>query len=125
MSFRAAAGASMNASYESSGAERRVHARHTAKFVINIETATRKDRFGIARNASAGGLLFNTPSRFWRDEAVLLSILFPTRAPIRITARMVRVETAAEGMPFHYMAAVRFDEPQAVLADVLCGLAWD
>ena len=109
----------MNASIELSGAERRVFTRHDTQLVVNIETATRKNRFGVSRNASAGGLLFNTPSRFERDEAITLTFLFPSRAPIRVNARVVRVETASDSLPFRCTTAVVFETPQPELEMLL------
>src|SRR5438874_6413078 len=114
----------MNAS-DVAGDERRVHARHTARFVVSIETKTRRGRFGIARNASAGGVLFNTPSHFDPGEEVTLTILFPTRMPMRVKAHVVRVEEASVGLPWRCITAAQFDAPQPDLETVLAGLAWD
>lgn len=114
----------MNAS-DLSGAERRVHTRHTARFVVSIETSARNGRFGIARNASAGGVLFNTPSHFQQGEELTLTILFPTRMPMRLAAHVVRVENAGISAPWRCMAAVKFDAPQPELETILAGLAWD
>jgi hypothetical protein len=124
-SFRALGGdAQMNASNDSS-CDRRTDLRHDATLVISIECSDRRDRFGIARNASAGGVLFNTPSRFAPDEEMTIAILFPTRPQIRAKAHVVRVENAPPGLPWRYAVAAQFDARQPELARVLSGLAWD
>ena len=109
----------MNMSIETSGAERRVYTRHETQLVVNIETKTRKNRFGVSRNASAGGLLFNTPSRFERDEEIVLTFLFPTRPALKINARVVRVEPASTSLPFRCTTAVVFETPQPELEQLL------
>jgi len=114
----------MNAS-QSAGAERREHTRHVARFVLSIETATRRGRFGIAKNASAGGVLFNTPSHFDAGEELMLTILFLTRMPMRVKANIVRVENANGALPWRCIAAAKFESAQPELESLLAGLSWD
>jgi len=105
--------------------ERRAHPRHRAQFAIGIETATRTDRFAVARNASEGGILFITASNFRCGEELRLTIVLTTRPPIAVTARVLRVEAGNLSPPWRFLVAARFLTPQPEIARILCGLVWD
>jgi hypothetical protein len=105
--------------------DRRVHPRHPAHFAIGIETATRKDRFGVARNASEGGILFITASNFRCGDDLELTILLSTRPPIVVAVRVLRVEAGNLSPPWRFLVAARFATPQPEIARILCGLTWD
>jgi hypothetical protein len=103
--------------------ERREHARYDTLLVMNIDTETRKDRFGLAINASAGGALFKTPSHFAVGDRMTLTLLLPRRLAIIANAEVVRTMPLRAVMPWRFVVAVRFDESLPLLPDVLGTMA--
>jgi hypothetical protein len=103
----------MSSTHGTAGEERRAFPRYKARFPISIDAGERKERVGLSHDASAQGLLFNTPSRFAREEELELTCYLPSTLAeaVRLRAHVVRVETAPAGLPWKYLAAVRFDEP--------------
>jgi hypothetical protein len=103
----------MSATHGTAGDERRAFPRYKARFPISIDAGDRKDRVGLSHDASAQGLLFNTPSRFAREEELELTCYLPTALAdaVRLRAQVVRIENAPAGLPWKYLAAVRFIEP--------------
>ncbi len=95
------------------GAERRAHRRYRASFPINIEAGARKNRVGMTRDASAQGLLFNTPSRFAPNDELDLTFYMPLSDAdlVRRKGIVVRVEDAPDSLPWRYLTAVQFVEP--------------
>ena len=106
------------------GAERRAHRRYRANFPINIESGPRKNRVGMTRDASAQGLLFNTPSRFAPDDELELTFYMPTTLAdlVHVRGRVVRVEDAPDALPWRYLTAVQFIEPAPALEEPLRAL---
>jgi hypothetical protein len=84
-----------------------------------IETSARKNRVGVTRNISAGGLLFHTASRFQLGER--LDIRFRARPILDketlVTGRVVRAwhEERRYDSLFPHVVAVQFDEPVPAL----------
>ncbi len=92
--------------------ERRNSDRKAIFAVVGIDTESRKDRVGVTRNLSAGGLLFHSASQFEIGEE--LDLVFrksPKHKDHHVTARVVRAlhEPDGEG-PFRFLTAVQFDE---------------
>jgi hypothetical protein len=105
--------------------ERRAHPRHDVHFAMGIETSTKSGRFAVARNASEGGIQFITASRFRCGDDLRLTILFSSRAPLHVAARVLRIESGNLAPPWRFQVAARFLTAQPELARVLAGLAWD
>ncbi len=81
----------------------------------------RKERAGITRNVSAGGVLFHSASRFALGQHLELRFRAPLTAPthmrseIQLTGTVVRVATDARDTAFRHLTAVKFDEPTPTL----------
>jgi hypothetical protein len=111
--------------------DRRAHDRFATHFPLRVDVGVQKRRFGVAYDASAGGLLFNTRTRFEPGTEVELSMSPRTEPPpsageasagletIHVRARVVRVEpVAAESpLPWRWLTAVQFERelPHLVL----------
>jgi hypothetical protein len=112
-------------------ANRRAHHRFTTRFPLKVDAGARKDRLGVAYDASAGGLLFNTASRFEPGTVIELSMLPPSQRPpasdetvtadepIQVKARVVRVESVPREstLPWRWLTAVQFEHELPDLAD--------
>jgi hypothetical protein len=84
---------------------------------IGIETSDRKDRAGITRNVSAGGLFFHSMSRFSLGERLRVTYRDPTtRQDTHLDARVVRVasDLPSSGSSFPHLCAVEFERPVAI-----------
>jgi hypothetical protein len=103
--------------------ERRAHARFEVQLALNIDTSSRQGRFGVVRNASAGGLLFQTPSRFSEGESLSLTVLLPRGLAIMSNARVLRATHLDSVNPWRCLVAAEFDEPAPLLGEVLRTLA--
>jgi hypothetical protein len=104
-------------------ADRRAHDRFTARFPLKVDAGARKNRLGVAYDASAGGLLFNTRTRFRAGTDVQISIIPLSEPPacsgesppsletIHVRARVVRVEAAppTSRLPWRWLTAVQFE----------------
>jgi Tfp pilus assembly protein PilZ len=91
--------------------ERRRHPRHRATFPIQIDTAQKKQRLGVARNASVNGVLIGTGSRFDAGERVSLALQFHGEAQQwRVSGRIVRVASDRTSDWFSRILAVEFDQ---------------
>jgi hypothetical protein len=95
--------------------DRRSFPRLPVHAAVGIETSVRKNRVGVTRNISAGGLLFHTASRFQLGER--LDIRFRARPILEgetlVTGRVVRAwhEERRHDSLFPHVVAVQFDEP--------------
>lgn len=90
--------------------ERRRHQRHRAAFPVQIDGDEKKDRIGVARNASISGVLVGTPSRFSAGERVTLSLKFVGEPDLRVRGRIVRIDADKRSDWFNRILAVAFDE---------------
>ncbi len=72
--------------------DRRTLSRQKAFLAVEIDTATRKKRVGVTRDASRRGLLIASPSRFAVGESLDLKVLVPSRGEVALQARVTRVE---------------------------------
>src|SRR6185503_18705883 len=92
-------------------AERRRHPRHRATFPVQIDTERKKQRLGVARNASVSGVLLGTGSRFDAGERVSLALQFHGKAQEwRVSGRIVRVGSDRASDWFSRILAVEFDQ---------------
>ncbi len=95
-------------------ATRRMFKRTPVYAAIGIDTEERKDRAGVTRNVSPGGLLFHSMSRFSLGERIRLTYRsHQTQENRQIEARVVRVasDLPSSGSAFPHLCAVEFDEP--------------
>jgi len=100
-----------------SGSERRVEERFSTYVAVEIEGQGKKARFGVTRDASGGGLLVATPSRFDVGAELVLR-LHDTNGPspdASVRCTVVRVDEAqlSSDEPWRYRLAVRFEDPDA------------
>jgi hypothetical protein len=95
------------------GRERREEPRRPRSFGVEFHAAARKTRVGIARDASAQGILVNTLNRFSPGEEVVVTIYSSEDRSTRARARIVRVEPLApeSRYPWRYLTAAEFVEP--------------
>jgi hypothetical protein len=93
---------------------RRVFDRRAMFAAIGIDSAREKDRAGVTRDVSPGGLLFHSRSRFSLGEQMVVTYRDPgTQQERKIPARVVRVasdlQTAASSSP--HLCAIEFEQP--------------
>jgi hypothetical protein len=103
----------------SDDSNRRTFERAPLFAAVGIDTPERKDRAGITRNVSAGGLLFHSMSRFTLGERMLLTYRDPaTRQDSQVPARVVRVasDLPMTGNSFPHLCAVEFEHPIEITA---------
>ena len=85
---------------------------------INICTATRRDRVGLARDLSPTGLSFQSPSKFAIGERVDLIIHISSVGNKTAVGRVVRTSATADLTSlFPHGAAVEFDAPRFDLVE--------
>jgi hypothetical protein len=84
---------------------------------VQIDAPEKKNRVGMACNASATGMLIGTQSRFQVGQWVELSFK-PTleAAWTRVRARIVRIEIDEARELFRRLIAVEFERPISVAA---------
>jgi hypothetical protein len=96
---------------------RRVEERFETYVAVEIEGQGKTARFGVTRDASSGGMLVATPSRF--DVGTELTLrLHDTNGPqpdAAVKAIVVRVDETDlnSDEPWRYRLAVRFEDPEA------------
>lgn len=97
--------------------ERRVEERFATYVAVEIEGQGKKARFGVTRDASGGGLLVATPSRFDVGAELVLRLHDSNGATTdaAVTCTVVRVDEAqvTSDEPWRYRLAVRFEDPEA------------
>ncbi len=87
--------------------ERRRHQREEIYFPVQIDSAEKSDRIGIARNCSASGLLIGTPSHFSVGEELELRFALKYGGPQqRVHGRVVRVSLDEQADLFRRLLAV-------------------
>ena len=95
---------------------RRVEERFATYVAVEIEGEGKRARFGVTRDASSGGMLVATPSRFEVGTELTLR-LHDTDGPhvVSVKGTVVRVDVsiATSDEPWRYRLAVRFDDPEA------------
>ena len=98
---------------------RRAFRRRQLYAAVGIDSAERKDRAGVTRNISAGGVLFHSPSQFRLGEELELRIRSPigTALDRRVKGVVVRVATDTPDTAFPHLTAVAFQEPLEELAE--------
>lgn len=99
--------------------ERRAYARYAVSLALQIDAERRSGRVGIVRNGSAGGLLFETRSRFKVDEKIEMTVLLPKGLAVLATGRVVRIRELAIAYPWRFVVAAEFDAASPILGDVL------
>ncbi len=97
--------------------ERRIEHRFATYVAVEIEGQGKTARFGVTRDASGGGLLVATPSRFDVGAELVLR-LHDTNGPAAdasVKCTVVRVDEAkvTSDEPWRYRLAVRFEDPEA------------
>jgi hypothetical protein len=103
------------------GTDRRSFARHQVHAAIGIDTEARKNRVGVTRNVSAGGVLFHSASRF--EVGQRLDLYFRARPILReemhVRGRVVRVwhEARDHYTLFPHVIAVEFEHPLTHFGD--------
>jgi hypothetical protein len=92
--------------------ERRRYLRQRLFVPVEIDGEKKKDRIGVARNASACGMLFGTPSHFEVGERVTLRLALHPKVSERVTVsgRIVRVAVDDAADWFARLVAVKFDQ---------------
>lgn len=92
--------------------EQRRAERVSCRELINIDTATRKDRAGIARDVSENGMRFMSRSRFAIGERVNVLMHITAQGYKRVSGRVVRSSLPPQyDMFFPHPAAIEFDGP--------------
>ncbi len=93
--------------------ERRVEERFATYVAVELEGQGKKDRFGVSRDASTGGMMIATPSQFDVGAELILRLHAPGAPDATIRATVLRVEVAAPGSaePWRYRLAVGFADP--------------
>jgi hypothetical protein len=93
--------------------ERRGEPRCARSFGVEFHAPLHKKRVGIARDASAQGILVNTLNRFSPGEEVTVTIYCSEDWSTRVRARIVRVEPLApeSRYPWRYLTAAQFVDP--------------
>ncbi|MBA3464882.1 MAG: PilZ domain-containing protein [Deltaproteobacteria bacterium] len=92
--------------------DRRRYTRHTIQVPVNVSTSVRRDRVGMIRDVSQGGILFHSLSKFEIGEHVALMFKLAKDRPGSTGGHVVRVDT--DDHPdniFRFLTAVRFDAP--------------
>lgn len=96
--------------------DRRGDERFLTYVAVEIEGQGKKQRFGVTRDASTGGLLLSTPSRFEVGTELTLRPQDASGNPgTEVVATVIRVDEATPGSdePWRYQLAVRFSDPDA------------
>jgi hypothetical protein len=96
--------------------DRRVEERFATYVAVEIEGQGKTSRFGVTRDASGGGLLVATPSRF--DVGTELTLRLHDTAgkeAAAVKATVVRVDETdvRSDEPWRYRLAVRFEDPES------------
>jgi hypothetical protein len=94
--------------------ERRAHHRYKIHLAVEITAGERRNRVGVAQDASLKGILLNTRSSFSPGQVLELKIHLPvTEDEAAVTGHVVRVEDVdlQSPLPFRYLAAVEFERP--------------
>jgi len=96
-------------------ADRRTFGRHPLQSPVNVCTDRRRDRAGVIRDVSQGGMLFHSRSKFAIGERLSLMFYVPLDGEYvkgTTAGRVVRafVDDNLECM-FQHVTAVRFDAP--------------
>ncbi len=88
---------------------RRRHDRHPLYYAVQIDTAEKRERVGVARNTSISGVLVGSPSRFQRGQEVELSFrVAPEEDHTRVSGTIVRCDRDPSGGWFSHVYAVQF-----------------
>jgi hypothetical protein len=92
--------------------ERRNNQRIPAYFAVELNSAQKRGRCGVTRNASDTGLLIVTPSRFAASDRLELAV-HTGGAQRRLAGRIVRVDEngAKSHETWRFRLAVQLDEP--------------
>ena len=77
--------------------DRRRHPRASACFAVRIDSSRKRDRVGLCRDTSDGGLLVASPSHFEVGERVQLTVKDGPRGPRRVHGRVVRSNVVVDG----------------------------
>ncbi len=92
--------------------EQRRSERHQCTELININTDTRKDRAGLAKDMSENGMRFHSRSKFALGERVDVLIHISTVGYKKVSGRVVRTSLQPDySMFFPHPAAIEFDGP--------------
>lgn len=94
------------------GSDRRTAPRITAFFAVELSSAAKRSRCGVTRNASDGGLLVVTPSRFAPADALDLAVHVEGFSA-QLKGRVVRIDENPASSPelWRYRLAIALDEP--------------
>jgi hypothetical protein len=101
-------------------ADQRRYERQACAELVNINTETRKDRAGLVRDVSPGGVLLWSRSKFAVGERVELTMHLTRLGYRKATGRIVR-----SSLPpildafFPHPAAVELDQPDPELANAI------
>lgn len=94
--------------------ERRRHQREEIYFPVQIDSAEKADRVGIARNSSVSGLLIGTPSHFSVGDELDLTFSLKYGEPQqRVHGRVVRITLDEQADLFRRLIAVELDSKLA------------
>lgn len=99
--------------------ERRAYARYAVPLAVQIDAEHRSGRVGILRNGSAGGLLFETRSRFKVHEKIEVTVLLPKGLAVLATGRVVRLRELEVAYPWRFVVAAQFEVAAPIFGDVL------
>jgi len=93
--------------------ERRTSPRTRIAVPVGIDGRTRKQRFGISRDASATGMLIATPSKFEVGEELALTLFVGVEERKQVRGRVIRVETNSVRSTelWRYRLALEYAEP--------------
>jgi hypothetical protein len=91
--------------------DKRRYERCTFQNPVNVCTATRKDRAGMARDLSPIGVLFRSRSKFAIGERVVLTLRTPSNDLTSAEGRVVRSMKTPDYDMFPHMTVVEFDVP--------------
>ncbi len=87
--------------------ERRRHKREEIYFPVQIDSAEKTERVGIARNSSASGLLIGTPSHFSVGDELDLTFSLKYGEPYQTAhGRVVRIALDDQADLFRRLVAV-------------------
>jgi hypothetical protein len=92
--------------------ERRRYLRQRLFVPVEIDGEKKKDRIGVARNASACGMLLGTPSHFEVGERVTLRLALAPQVSERliVSGRIVRIAVDDAADWFARLVAIKFDQ---------------
>jgi hypothetical protein len=89
---------------------RRRNERRPCAELVNISTATRRDRAGLARDLSAAGVRFQSASKFAIGERVNLLFQNVSIGTVTANGRVIWTSPTPDyTSPFPHAAAVEFD----------------